>query len=188
MHKTTSRSGSYQRATSSRKHEHKHNHNHNHNALSSSNQDSNFSGQKDIINAMALNSEGVLFSGGNEGTMQFWDWKTGYSFQQTKAIVCSSRLTLARAYTYMLTLGARCNLVAWLASPVFLPQRSIKPAAVLSRARRIRPLRFGKRMKRQPQRRILSQVGSNQNESKIQNTCKPSKHQHQRCALCRLRV
>ena len=31
---------------------------------------------------MAANSDGVLVSGADNGTMHFWDWKTGYNFQR----------------------------------------------------------------------------------------------------------
>ena len=31
---------------------------------------------------MAVNPEGVLVSGGDNGTMYFWDWRTGYNFQR----------------------------------------------------------------------------------------------------------
>lgn len=46
----------------------------------------NFEGQNAIINTMALNSDNVLFSGGDNGSMYFWDWKSGYNFQTTEAI------------------------------------------------------------------------------------------------------
>lgn len=46
-----------------------------------------FTGHKAVINAMAINDDGVLVSGGDNGTMQFWDYQTGYSFQQTAAKV-----------------------------------------------------------------------------------------------------
>ncbi|KAJ3375043.1 hypothetical protein GGF31_005765 [Allomyces arbusculus] len=41
----------------------------------------NFSGQQGIVNCLAANHEGVLFSGGDNGSMHFWDWRTGYNFQ-----------------------------------------------------------------------------------------------------------
>ncbi|KAI5304699.1 pre-mRNA-splicing factor prp46 [Ascosphaera pollenicola] len=41
----------------------------------------NFEGQNCIINNMAVNEDNVLFSGGDNGSMCFWDWKTGYRFQ-----------------------------------------------------------------------------------------------------------
>ena len=31
---------------------------------------------------MAANADGVLVSGADNGTMYFWDWKTGYNFQR----------------------------------------------------------------------------------------------------------
>ena len=37
----------------------------------------NLEGHNAIINCMALNSENVLVSGGDDGTMSFWDYKTG---------------------------------------------------------------------------------------------------------------
>lgn len=47
----------------------------------------NLSGHNAIINCMAVNSDGVLVSGADNGTMQFWDWKTGYNFQRSQAPV-----------------------------------------------------------------------------------------------------
>ncbi|GMN62397.1 hypothetical protein TIFTF001_031481 [Ficus carica] len=43
--------------------------------------------QKTIINAMAVNDEGVLATGGDNGSMWFWDWKSGHNFQQAQTIV-----------------------------------------------------------------------------------------------------
>jgi hypothetical protein len=36
----------------------------------------NMRGQNAIINAMSVNQENVLVSGGDEGSLHFWDWKT----------------------------------------------------------------------------------------------------------------
>ena len=47
----------------------------------------NLSGHNSIINCMAANSDGVLVSGADNGTMHFWDWKTGYNFQRAQAPV-----------------------------------------------------------------------------------------------------
>jgi len=47
----------------------------------------NLSGHNAIVNCMAANSEGVLVSGADNGTMHFWDWKTGYNFQRYQAPV-----------------------------------------------------------------------------------------------------
>ena len=41
----------------------------------------NFEGQNAVINSLAVNEDNVLFSGGDNGSMSFWDWKTGYRFQ-----------------------------------------------------------------------------------------------------------
>ena len=42
----------------------------------------NLSGHNAIVNCMAANADGVLVSGADNGTMHFWDWKTGYNFQR----------------------------------------------------------------------------------------------------------
>ncbi|XP_023166929.1 pleiotropic regulator 1 [Drosophila hydei] len=47
----------------------------------------NISGHTAIVNCMAANSDGVLVSGGDNGTMFFWDWRTGYNFQRFQAPV-----------------------------------------------------------------------------------------------------
>lgn len=36
---------------------------------------------------MAVNADGVLASGGDNGSMFFWDWRTGYNFQRCQAPV-----------------------------------------------------------------------------------------------------
>ncbi|KAL2118939.1 hypothetical protein VTJ04DRAFT_5898 [Mycothermus thermophilus] len=41
----------------------------------------NFEGHNAIINTLAVNDQNVLFSGGDNGSMSFWDWKSGYRFQ-----------------------------------------------------------------------------------------------------------
>ncbi|XP_052189491.1 protein pleiotropic regulatory locus 1 [Diospyros lotus] len=43
--------------------------------------------QKTIINTMAVNEEGVLVTGGDNGSLWFWDWKSGHNFQQSQTIV-----------------------------------------------------------------------------------------------------
>ncbi|XP_016989913.1 pleiotropic regulator 1 [Drosophila rhopaloa] len=47
----------------------------------------NISGHTAIVNCMAANNDGVLVSGGDNGTMFFWDWRTGYNFQRFQAPV-----------------------------------------------------------------------------------------------------
>ncbi|KAG7102089.1 Pre-mRNA-splicing factor prp46 like protein [Verticillium longisporum] len=41
----------------------------------------NFDGHNAIINTLSVNQENVLFSGGDNGSMSFWDWKSGHRFQ-----------------------------------------------------------------------------------------------------------
>nr|XP_039265724.1 pleiotropic regulator 1-like [Styela clava] len=47
----------------------------------------NLSGHNAIVNCLALNSDGVLVSGADNGTLHMWDWRTGHNFQRTKAPV-----------------------------------------------------------------------------------------------------
>jgi len=47
----------------------------------------NLHGHKGIVNCLALNEENVLVSGGDNGALYFWDWKTGYNFQQVQSAV-----------------------------------------------------------------------------------------------------
>ena len=42
----------------------------------------NFAGHNAIINTMAINEDNVLVSGGDDGSLHFWDWKSGYNFQR----------------------------------------------------------------------------------------------------------
>ncbi|BGP33269.1 pre-mRNA-splicing factor prp46 [Rhodotorula toruloides] len=41
----------------------------------------NFSGHDAIINSISVNPDGVFFSGGDNGSITWWDWKTGLPFQ-----------------------------------------------------------------------------------------------------------
>jgi pleiotropic regulator 1 len=41
----------------------------------------NFEGHNSIINTLSVNEDNVLFSGGDNGSISFWDWKTGHRFQ-----------------------------------------------------------------------------------------------------------
>lgn len=47
----------------------------------------NLSGHNAIVNCLAVNEDGVLVSGGDNGTLHFWDWRTGYNFQRLQALV-----------------------------------------------------------------------------------------------------
>jgi pleiotropic regulator 1 len=46
----------------------------------------NFEGHNSIVNTLAVNVDNVLFSGADDGTVSFWDWKTGHRFQDTASI------------------------------------------------------------------------------------------------------
>jgi len=43
-------------------------------------------GQNSIINSLSVNEDNVMFSGGDDGSVGFWDWKTGHKFQSTDSI------------------------------------------------------------------------------------------------------
>ncbi|KAF6205235.1 hypothetical protein GE061_019402 [Apolygus lucorum] len=47
----------------------------------------NLSGHNAIVNCLAVNPEGVLVSGADNGTLHCWDWRTGYNFQRLQAPV-----------------------------------------------------------------------------------------------------
>jgi len=47
----------------------------------------NLTGHNAIINTIAMNGDGVLVSGGDNGSLNFWDWRTGYNFQRYQTIV-----------------------------------------------------------------------------------------------------
>jgi pleiotropic regulator 1 len=46
----------------------------------------NLSGHNDIVNAMAVSADGVLVSGAHNGSLNFWDYKTGHRFQEAETI------------------------------------------------------------------------------------------------------
>ncbi|KAJ2852966.1 pre-mRNA-splicing factor prp46 [Coemansia erecta] len=46
----------------------------------------NFEGHDTIVNCLSVNSDGVVFSGGDDGSMRFWDWSSGYCFQKTDTV------------------------------------------------------------------------------------------------------
>eukprot|EP00897_Mesotaenium_endlicherianum_P007421 jgi/Mesen1/6707/ME000344S05989 len=43
--------------------------------------------QRTIVNTMAVNEDNVLVTGGDNGSLWFWDWKSGHNFQQANTIV-----------------------------------------------------------------------------------------------------
>lgn len=42
----------------------------------------NISGHNAIINTVSINKDNVLVSGADNGSLYFWDWKSGYNFQK----------------------------------------------------------------------------------------------------------
>ncbi|KAF2765058.1 WD40 repeat-like protein [Teratosphaeria nubilosa] len=46
----------------------------------------NFEGHNAVINSLAVNEDNVMFSGGDNGSIAFWDWKTGHRFQYEDSI------------------------------------------------------------------------------------------------------
>jgi pleiotropic regulator 1 len=47
----------------------------------------NFEGHNSVVNCCAVNEDGILVTGGDDGTMCFWDYETGYCFQKTQTVV-----------------------------------------------------------------------------------------------------
>lgn len=45
----------------------------------------NLNGHDSMINALGVNDDSVLVSGGDNGSMFFWDWRTGYNFQRLQS-------------------------------------------------------------------------------------------------------
>lgn len=54
----------------------------------------NLTGHNAIVNCMAVNSDGVLMSGANNGSIYAWDWRTGYNFQRMQVSYCLNGLLL----------------------------------------------------------------------------------------------
>lgn len=38
-----------------------------------------------VLNSLAINSDNVMVSGADNGTLHFFDWNSGYNFQQIKS-------------------------------------------------------------------------------------------------------
>jgi pleiotropic regulator 1 len=46
----------------------------------------NFTGHKAVINALAINDDGVVLSAADDGTMNFWDYGSGHCFQTSQTV------------------------------------------------------------------------------------------------------
>ena len=40
-----------------------------------------------MLNTVSVNEDGVLVTGGDDGTLNFWDYDSGYCFQKTQTVV-----------------------------------------------------------------------------------------------------
>ena len=47
----------------------------------------NLTGHNSVVNCLAVNEDGVLVSGGDNGSLCFWDYESGYCFQKTETVV-----------------------------------------------------------------------------------------------------
>jgi len=56
----------------------------------------NFNGHNGVVNSMCCNDDGVLVSCGDDGSMRFWDYQTGYNFQKAETIVQPGSLEAER--------------------------------------------------------------------------------------------
>lgn len=56
----------------------------------------NFDGHDAVVNTLAVNQDNVLFSGGDDGSMCFWDWKTGHRFQAGESVAQPGSLDAER--------------------------------------------------------------------------------------------
>ena len=45
------------------------------------NHSQNLSGHDTILHSLSINNDDVMVSCGDNGSVKFWDWKTGYNFQ-----------------------------------------------------------------------------------------------------------
>ena len=49
----------------------------------------NFDGHNAIVNTLNVNEDGVLVSGGDDGSMCFWDWNSGHCFQRMGSVAAA---------------------------------------------------------------------------------------------------
>lgn len=138
----------------------------------------NYSGHNSIVNALAVNDDDVLVSAGDDGSLKFWDYGTGYSFQETQSRVQPGSLdSEAGIYTMAFDKSGRCvrggggvrgklrgRRFCSLSAPQSLSTANLKIclscrlpfAAALSRERQTRRSRSGARTPTRLQRAILS--------------------------------
>eukprot|EP00899_Mesostigma_viride_P003770 jgi/Mesvir1/13394/Mv25620-RA.2 len=87
--------------------------------------------QKTIVNAMAVNEDDVLVTGGDNGSMWFWDWKSGHNYQKEQSIVQPGSLDseagiFAAAFdvsgSRLITCEADKTIKMWKEDPAATPQ------------------------------------------------------------------
>ncbi|EGF83887.1 hypothetical protein BATDEDRAFT_84615 [Batrachochytrium dendrobatidis JAM81] len=106
----------------------------------------NLEGHNAIINTLSCNQDNVLFSGANNGSMYFWDWKSGYNFQTAQSPVQPGSLdseagvfcsTFDRSGSRLITGEADKTIKVWKedeqATPETHPIRDWKPRLNMGR-------------------------------------------------------
>mmetsp|Transcript_21356 Transcript_21356/g.36381 ORF Transcript_21356/g.36381 Transcript_21356/m.36381 type:complete len:490 (-) Transcript_21356:608-2077(-) len=86
--------------------------------------------QQSIVNAMAVNSDGVTVTGGDNGSLWFWDWVSGHCFQQSETLVQPGSLeaessilacTFDNSGSRLITCEADKTIKMWQANPDATP-------------------------------------------------------------------
>ena len=92
----------------------------------------NLEGHKSIINCMALNADDVLVSGGDNGTLSFWDYTTGCVWACVASLAVGAALgsprCVCRAVIGSLRLRPRCSRARWTARLASTPCASTRLA------------------------------------------------------------
>jgi pleiotropic regulator 1 len=74
----------------------------------------NITGHNSVINCLAVNDDNVLVSAGDNGSLHFWDYETGYCFQKTKTIVQPGSLEAeAGVYAMSFDLSGRYSILVF---------------------------------------------------------------------------
>ena len=120
----------------------------------------NLSGHNAILNCLAINADNVMVSGADNGSLHFWDFKTGYNFQRTQVYYyrldnfdCSFILTL------YICKRLRYNLVRWTVKQEFSLWHSTTVALASSRPKQIKRSRSTKKTTK-PTKRLTPSTGN----------------------------
>lgn len=68
-------------------------------------------GHNAIVNCVAVNSENVLISGADNGSLFMWDWRSGYEFQRTTAPVQADSIQCEAGILEMTFDQSGCRLI-----------------------------------------------------------------------------